>query len=211
MDSTLEVFFLLPEISKILLSSFSSEICPPGSSITLNIMTNITPFKITVPASKIARLQQKLALTDFPDELVDNEPWIYGTPLSDLKELAHYWEKTFDWRTVEASLNKFPQYIANVEVEGFNTYDVHFIHQPSSAENAVPLLFIHGWPGSFIEVTKMLPDLVKESNGNPSFHVVAPSLIDFGFSSPSRKVRFAYEVNVHADEDIERVRHRTTS
>ena len=161
-------------------------------------MTSIIPFKIAIPASKITRLKEKLALTDFPDEVADSETWIYGSPLSNIKELTLYWEKTFDWHSLEASLNEFPQYIANIEVEGFNTYDVHFIHQPSTVENAIPLLFVHGWPGSFIEVTKMLPDLVKKSSMNPSFHVIAPSLINFGYSSPSSKVGLAYQVNLQA-------------
>lgn len=37
-------------------------------------------------------------------------------------------------------------------------------------------------PGSFIEVTKLLPKL-KGEDGRPAFHVVAPSLPNFGFSS----------------------------
>lgn len=56
-------------------------------------------------------------------------------------------------------------------------------------ENAVPLLFLHGWPGSFLEVTKMLGPLTGGEEGKGvSFHVIAPSLVDFGFSDGSRKV-----------------------
>lgn len=39
-------------------------------------------------------------------------------------------------------------------------------------------------PGSFIEVGKLLPLLgAGDGMGNPAFHVVAPSLPNFGFSS----------------------------
>ena len=138
-------------------------------------MSSITPFKIEVPDEKIKRLEQKLALTDFPVELSDAEPWSQGSPLSDIKRLTLYWEKEFDWRKVEAKLNEFPQYLAKIEVDGFGIYDVHFIHQPSTVNNATPLLFIHGWPGSFIEVTKILPELVQGGKDFPAFHVVAPS------------------------------------
>lgn len=151
-------------------------------------MSSITPFKIAVPDDKIKRLKQKLALTDFPDEAADAEPWSHGSPLSDIKRLALYWEKGFDWRAVEAKLNELPQYIAKIGVDNYDTYDVHFIHQPSTVQNAIPLLFVHGWPGSFIEVTKILPELVRGGKDFPAFHVVAPSLIDFGFSSASKKV-----------------------
>lgn len=153
----------------------------------------IATFKIAIPDERIKRLKQKLALSDFPDEVVDTgEPWSRGSPLSDIKRLASYWERGFDWRKAESELNQFPQYITNIEVEGFDTYDVHFVHQTSTVSSAIPLLFLHGWPGSFIEVTKILPQLVKGGRDFPAFHVVAPSLIDFGFSSASKKVSIVH-------------------
>lgn len=148
------------------------------------------PFKINVSDHKVKRLQQKLALTDFPDEVTDgSHPWARGSPLADIERLSQHWQNGFNWREVEAELNKLPQYMTQIEVEGFGAHDVHFIHQPSPITNAIPLLFIHGWPGSFLEVTRILPDLVKGGPDLPAFHVVAPSLIDFGFSSASKKVR----------------------
>ena len=151
-------------------------------------MSSITPFKIAISDTKIRRLKEKLALTDFPDEVSGPEPWERGSPLADVKRLALYWQQEFDWRKAEAHLNAFPQYTAKIGVDGFDTYDVHFIHQVSIIGNAIPLLFIHSWPGSFIEVTKILPQLVKGGEDSPAFHVVAPCLIDFGFSSASKKV-----------------------
>lgn len=50
-------------------------------------------------------------------------------------------------------------------------------------------MFIHGWPGSYIEVTKMLSAL-KQSNNGVSFHVVAPSLPNFGWSEGVKKKGF---------------------
>lgn len=66
---------------------------------------------------------------------------------------------------------------------------MHFVHQKSSNPNAIPLLFVHGWPGSFLEVTKILP-LLKGGDGKPAFHVVAPSLPNYGFSGPALKKGF---------------------
>jgi hypothetical protein len=45
-------------------------------------------------------------------------------------------------------------------------------------------------PGSFLEVTKMLPILTSGAGGNPAFHVIAPSLPNFGFSGVVRKPGF---------------------
>ena len=36
---------------------------------------------------------------------------------------------------------------------------LHFVHERSSDPNAIPLIFSHGWPGSFIEAFKMIRKL----------------------------------------------------
>lgn len=154
-------------------------------------MSPIKPFEIGISEDRLHCLHQKLALTDFPDEISDlgsDEVWSRGAPLSDIKRLATYWQRGFDWRKAEKSLNQFSQYTTDIDIDGFETYQIHFVHQLSQVAGAIPLLFLHGWPGSFIEVTKILPLLVNGEDSAPSFHVVAPSLIDFGFSSPSSKV-----------------------
>lgn len=45
-------------------------------------------------------------------------------------------------------------------------------------------------PGSFLEVSKLLPLLTKGGKDSPAFHVVAPSLPNFGFSSAVTKKGF---------------------
>jgi pimeloyl-ACP methyl ester carboxylesterase len=153
-------------------------------------MASITPFKISISDEKIKRLQQKLALTDLPSEVPElTDPWARGVPLSEIKRLTLHWQHNFNWRAVETKLNELPQYTANIEVEAFGKYDVHFVHQRSQVTtDAIPLLVLHGWPSSFLQVRDMLPILVDGGTDGPSFHVVAPSLIDFGFSSASNKV-----------------------
>lgn len=124
-------------------------------------MASIQPYTIAVPESKIKRLKEKLAVFDLPDEVPDVEPWTRGPPLADIKRLAEYWSAAYDWRKAEAKLNELPNFMTKVDVDTFGTYDVHFVHQTSKVKNAIPLLFAHGWPGSFIEVVKILPLLVQ--------------------------------------------------
>jgi pimeloyl-ACP methyl ester carboxylesterase len=85
-------------------------------------------------------------------------------------------------------MNTFPRFFAPIEVDGFGFYSIHHIHKKSTQSNAIPLLFLHGGPGSFLEVTRILDDLTEGPPDVPAFHVVAPSLVDFGFSSASGKV-----------------------
>src|SRR5271163_2754429 len=152
-------------------------------------MAQISPYKIAVPQAKLDRLKQKLALADFPDELED-AGWDYGVPLADIKRLTAYWHNGYDWRKAEAELNEtLPQFTVDIQVEGFETLKIHFVHQKSEVKGAIPLLFAHGWPGSFDEARKIIPDLVKGGKDSPAFHVVVPSLPNFGFSQGTKKVR----------------------
>ena len=68
---------------------------------------------------------------------------------------------------------------------------MHFVHKRSSRADATPLLFIHGWPGSFFEVTKIIGPLTEPAQhggrAEDSFHVVAVSLPGYGFSSKPRQ------------------------
>lgn len=60
---------------------------------------------------------------------------------------------------------------------------LHFVHHRSPRADAIPLLFIHGWPGSFQEVGTIISNLTHPSSAaDPAFHVVAPSLPGYGFS-----------------------------
>ncbi|KAH8979689.1 alpha/beta-hydrolase [Lactarius akahatsu] len=138
-------------------------------------MTSEQPFKIVVSDDALALLKRKLDDTRLPDE-VNAAEWAYGTPLADIRRLANRWKDGYDWRTHERKLNAIPMFTRTIAVDGFGDLNVHYVHQKSAAKGAIPLLFVHGWPGSFLEVTKILPLLTADSADHPSFHVVAPSL-----------------------------------
>ncbi|OSD08597.1 alpha/beta-hydrolase [Trametes coccinea BRFM310] len=149
------------------------------------------PFTLSIPDADIALLRQKLDLVRLPDELEDAGGWDYGAPLSDIKRLVAHWREKYDWRKSEAEINKLPMFMHDVEVDGHGTLNVHYVHQRSEVKHAIPLLFVHGWPGNFLEVRKVLPILTAKSADHPSFHVVALSLPGFGFSSAPTKPGFA--------------------
>ena len=104
-----------------------------------------------------------------------------------MSDTLDFWRSQYDWKKEEARLNKMPQFMTPVDVEGFGRLDIHFMHSKSSEATAIPLLFVHGWPGSFAEVEKILPEL-----NTAGFHVVAPSLAGYGFSSYTDKKGFKH-------------------
>jgi pimeloyl-ACP methyl ester carboxylesterase len=48
---------------------------------------------------------------------------------------------------------------------------------------AIPLLFCHGWPGSFAEAIHILEPLCEPSDASPAFHLVVPSMPGYTYSS----------------------------
>ena len=147
-----------------------------------------TPCRFRFAPDKVERLKQKLELADFPDEVTD-EPWSQGPPLDAMKRLVTAW-KTFDYSRFEQEINAQPNFETKIEVDGFGALDIHFIHQRNSNSNAIPLLFVHGWPGSYLEALKIKELLASAPSSEVQFHLVALSLPNFGFSGGVKQPGF---------------------
>ena len=147
-----------------------------------------TPFRLAVPDAALADLKARLALTRLP-ETMPGEPWAYGTSAPYLAELVAHWRDGFDWRAAEAALNAFPQF--SVPLHGI---DLHFLHVPGQGPAPVPLLLMHGWPGSVYEFLDIIPRLTDPARfgGDPrdAFTVIAPSMPGFGLSYAPGQPRF---------------------
>jgi len=139
----------------------------------------VKPFRIEVPTRDLDDLRDRLAGTRFAPALSDD--WTHGTPNVYLAELVEYWRTKFDWPAAEAKLNEITQFTAPVQGT-----DLHFAHVEGRGQKPLPLLFSHGWPGSFWEVSKIIGPLTDPAahGGDPAdaFTVVAPSLPGYGFS-----------------------------
>jgi pimeloyl-ACP methyl ester carboxylesterase len=140
----------------------------------------IRPFRIDVPDQVLDDLRGRLEQTRWPEqELVDD--WSQGAPLFWIQDMCHYWQSGYDWRARESRLNRFDQFIT--EIDGL---DIHFIHQRSPHPEARPLVITHGWPGSFVELHKVIEPLADPTEhggeATDAFHVICPTLPGFGFS-----------------------------
>ena len=146
-------------------------------------------LQIHIDHEELDLLQRKLELARLPTNNKDAQ-WgeQNGVTMDMMSETIDFWRNKYNWREEEAKLNKLPQFITPIHVHDFGTLDIHFVHSKASRPNAIPLLFLHGWPGSFIEVSKILLQL-----NEAGFDVVAPSLPGFGFSSYTDKPGFNNE------------------
>ncbi len=92
----------------------------------------------------------------------------------------------------QAMINQdFNQYKVKVDVPDYGPQVLHFAHNPSSSPNAIPLLFLQGWPGSFLEARKIIKPLTTPSTPDTqAFHVIVPSNPGIGPGDAPKKSGF---------------------
>ena len=134
------------------------------------------PFQIHVPDADLEDLRGRLRRTRWPQPL-DGVGWDYGANIDYVRELCEYWSDSYDWRAQERRLNALPGFMC--EVDGV---DIHFWHLKSNMPGALPLLLIHGWPGSVIEFEGVIERLRSQP-----FDLVIPALPGFGWSGKPRE------------------------
>lgn len=150
-------------------------------------LTACRPFAVQVPDQTLDHIRQRVA--DFPwHEMPDDGGWGYGTNLDYMKELCAYWVEEFDWRKQEERINRFSHFCAPVD-----GLDLHFIREKGSGPRPMPLMILHGWPGSIVEFLEVIEPLAHPERFGGSvedaFDVVAPSLPGFGYSArPPRPI-----------------------
>jgi hypothetical protein len=137
----------------------------------------IKEFRVEIPQADLDDLHDRLARVRWPEE-VPGTGSARGIPTGQLRELADYWRTGFDWRTAEARLNRYPQYTTDIDGQR-----IHFIHVRSERPDAKPLLITHGYPSSVAEFLSLI-DLLVEPYEGQAFHVIAPSLPGYAFSTP---------------------------
>jgi microsomal epoxide hydrolase len=140
---------------------------------------DIRPFTINVPEDEITDLDNRLSRIRWPQQL-PGTTWEHGADIATLATIAEYWRDDYDWRAAEAALNVYPQFLTDVDGT-----QLHFVHSESSEEGALPLILLHGWPGSFFEFSDLIEPLNQGDQDMPAFDVVVPSLPGFGFSGPT--------------------------
>lgn len=142
-------------------------------------------FQISIDKDELEFLRKKLELARLPTSLTQSR-WgeDNGVSISFLRDIVDHWLHHYDWSDEQEKLNKLPLFLTKISLNGFGTFDIQFVHAKKKQQNdgqkdeAIPLLFLHGWPGNFTEVTKILAPLQ-----DAGFDVVAPSLPGYGFSS----------------------------
>jgi len=140
----------------------------------------IRPFQVKFSEGELVDLRKRINATRWPqrEPVADASQ---GVQLATIQKLARFWATEYDWREWEAKLNALPQFLTKID-----GLDIHFIHVRSKHENALPLIVTHGWPGSVLELLKVVDPLTNPTahggNAADAFHLVIPSIPGYGFS-----------------------------
>jgi pimeloyl-ACP methyl ester carboxylesterase len=141
---------------------------------------SVTPFTPSLDPYVLDDLRDRLRGARWPDQL-EGTGWELGTDTATLRSFVDTWLNDYDWAAQQARFAAFDH--VNVDVEaGGERLGVHAVHACSAAEDALPVVLLHGWPSSFVQMLKIIPLLTADG-----FHVVALSLPGYGFSDrPTR-------------------------
>ncbi|KAI5778767.1 hypothetical protein EDC01DRAFT_622398 [Geopyxis carbonaria] len=147
-------------------------------AIPKNCTLPLTPFTVHHSDAELAAMRTLLELSPLAKPTYAGTQPEMGVTSEWMRDAKEMWldPERFDWRAVEAKLNAFPQYTAQVT----DTHTLHFVALFSPNPNAVPLLLLHGWPGSHYEFFPLLHELAKTPG---KYHVIVPSLPGYCYSS----------------------------
>lgn len=139
---------------------------------------SLAPFQLSVAPEILTDLDARLERTRWP-ALDEKSGWADGCDPRQLRAFVDFWRRDFVWRAFETRVNRWPQFLATID-----DCEIHCLCL--GPRDATPLLMLHGWPGSFVELLACAERLAKPANGEPAFAVVLPSLPGFGFSRRPR-------------------------
>ncbi|KAH8809006.1 Alpha/Beta hydrolase protein [Xylogone sp. PMI_703] len=155
-------------------SSSSFSVVPQGAKVPPS------SFQVHIPEKRIEEMQTLIQLSKIAPPTYESlqKDHRYGITTEWLTSAKNAWVD-FEWRPVESHINSFPQF--TYDIEGMT---IHFLAAFSRKPNAIPVMLIHGWPGSFFEFLPFL-SLIRDEYSPDSlpYHFIVPSLPGYTFSS----------------------------
>lgn len=142
-------------------------------------MPHSTPL-IAVSDAALDELRSRLLGTRWPTAW-PTSGWDAGTEAGELRRLVAYWASGYDWRTHEAAINALPSHVADIDGT-----PLHYLRFDGEHPDSLPIVVTHGWPSSFLELTRLADRLARPSryggDAADAFTVIVPSLPGFAFS-----------------------------
>ncbi|KAH6970284.1 epoxide hydrolase [Fusarium avenaceum] len=142
------------------------------------------PFSLHVSDEDLEEFKSLLKLSKIGPLTWENSREGFGVTREWLSDTKDFWLQHFDWRHQEKLINSFPNFKATVTDPVHDSLSIHFVALFSNKPDAIPIVFLHGWPGSFLEFFPMLELLTKQYDPQSlPYHIIVPSLPGYTLSS----------------------------
>jgi microsomal epoxide hydrolase len=150
--------------------------------MTYSPPSSAKPFTLHVSDQDVSECRQLLQLSKLGPTTYENTQTEknFGVTKEWLSNAKDYWLNTYDWRAQEKHINSFENFKMKID-----EIDLHFVALFSEKKDAIPIVFMHGWPGSFIEFLPMMDIIRKQyEKKDLPYHIIVPSLPGYTLSAP---------------------------
>lgn len=151
----------------------------------------VLPFDISVAPELIEDLKAQLRRPLKLQEPLEGVGFEYGFNAKELRKVVKYWRDDYlaKWNEREQYLKRFPHF--QTEIQGLKVHFIHAKPNKSDDKKVLPLLLMHGWPGTVREFYDFIPLLTTPiDKSDYVFEVIAPSLPGYGWSQGASKTGF---------------------
>ncbi|KAL7923104.1 Alpha/Beta hydrolase protein [Trichoderma austrokoningii] len=156
------------------------------------------PFTLHVPDKELSGFNELLKLSKIAPATWWNQHnnGRFGVSREWLVHAKETWLTAFNWRQHETRINKLPNFKMAIPDAEAGTVDIHFSALFSSKKDAIPFIFLHGFPSSFLEMLPVMELLLdKYTPETLPYHIIVPSLPDYGLSGgPSENVEIKLDL-----------------
>ncbi|XP_013104822.2 juvenile hormone epoxide hydrolase 1 isoform X1 [Stomoxys calcitrans] len=160
----------------------------PGNGANYKENVAVKPFDISVKPEIIQDLMSQLDRPLKLHEPLEGVAFEYGFNSNYLQKVIKYWRNDYlpKWSERESFLKKFNHF--QTEIQGLKIHFMHIKPKNAQGKKVLPLLLLHGWPGSVREFYEIIPLLTTPNEKHDYvFEVVAPSLPGYGWSQAASK------------------------
>ncbi|PON25864.1 epoxide hydrolase [Trichoderma gamsii] len=167
------------------------------NTLPTNMPGKPEPFTLHVPDKDLSEFHELLKLSKIAPATWWNQhnDGRFGVSREWLTQAKETWLTAFDWRQHENRINKFPNFKIAIDDPEAGKIDIRFLALFSSKKDAIPFIFLHGFPSSFLEILPMM-ELLSEKYTPETlpYHIIVPSLPNYGLSgSPSENVEMTLD------------------
>lgn len=144
-----------PPQQKLTFLPFTANNHPPKmsqfSKVPPQALKQPEPFSLHVSDEDVEEFKSLLNLSKIGPVTWENSREGFGVTREWLSDTKDFWLQQFDWRHQEKLINSFPNFKATVTDPVHDSLSIHFVALFSNKPDAIPIVFLHGWPGMLIK------------------------------------------------------------